>query len=95
MAEEGKTLSTLPELVPPAAFMEDVKAYMEGGGAGAGGLPSRLGLLGARAADLRRRLTAAPRRLPPRSLRPLLLRRQEHGGSADGAACQPPEVQVH
>ena len=34
MAEEGKTLSALPDLVPPAAFMEDVKAYMEGGQAG-------------------------------------------------------------
>ncbi|EFN58028.1 hypothetical protein CHLNCDRAFT_20219 [Chlorella variabilis] len=30
MADEEKPLSNLPELVPAAAFMEDVKAYMQG-----------------------------------------------------------------
>ncbi len=31
MAEEAKPLSNLPELVPPAVFMEDVNAFMQGG----------------------------------------------------------------
>jgi prefoldin subunit 5 len=68
MAEEGKTLSALPDLVPPAAFMEDVKAYMEGGGR-ARGCQSPLGLLVAHAADLCRHLTALPAARPSLILR--------------------------
>lgn len=30
MAEEAHSLSNLPELVPPAVFMEDVNAFMQG-----------------------------------------------------------------
>lgn len=35
MADDPKPLSNLPELVPAAAFMEDVNAFMQGARRGA------------------------------------------------------------
>lgn len=91
MADDAQPLSNLPQLVPAAAFMEDVQAYMQGARRSPGARPTR---------RRRRRSTplplACPYVLTPTPITPPHNpRRPQDRGGADGAARCAPKVQVH